>query len=346
MQHAIFLAHFRSHRNMATARPSRWQNGELNAAYRPNLASPSSSINVTAPPADRTAVLRGLQPATPATFRPEHPPRVRPRALPYVHSSILSTCNMPRFQVPVPKCVTVAFPPVPVHSARAHQRACALREALANAKDDQVENWLRLSRKAATHSHLVAGLLRSSSADARLARLVRANAPSTLSAYLRMWSHWEKFTEALGASPFLHPDHVLLDFLALRAKGRLSTAQGWVKSLAKKLELLELKASSSTSLVTAYTISPETVARRESAPLPLSFVIWLETQVLDNSASAAHRLRCGSLLVCVFASLRWSDALWSSPFEIYLSQGALIGSAARDAMDHSARSVFAGSPLV
>ena len=183
--------------------------------------------------------------------------------------------------------------------------------------NEQVSAWLVLSRRASSHSELVAGLLQSAQANAHLARLVRMNAPSTLCSYLRMWLQWETFAEA--TCPFEPPEFLLLDFFSLHARGRLCSAQGWIKALrfvANKLVLEILRQILYTPAVSAYALATETVPRRESAPLPLSFVIWLEVQVLDVLASAAHRLRCGALLTCVFASSRWSDALWSSPSQI------------------------------
>jgi hypothetical protein len=61
-------------------------------------------------------------------------------------------------------------------------------------------------------------------------------------------------------------------------------------------------------IIKSYTVPSELVLRKEAAPLPLSFVVFLETQILRDQGTAADRLIMGCLLVLVWSSLRWSDA--------------------------------------
>ena len=70
---------------------------------------------------------------------------------------------------------------------------------------------------------------------------------------------------------------------------------------------------------------------RESLPLSLSFVVWLEQSVLDPSTSPAQVLRLGFVLVCVWASLRWGDSLWVPPalVQYQISVHALVGTSVR-----------------
>ena len=55
--------------------------------------------------------------------------------------------------------------------------------------------------------------------------------------------------------------------------------------------------------------------RREAPPLALDFVLYLEQLVLRSGTPAVERIWAGSFLVCIWSSLRFSDAqhvCWSS----------------------------------
>ena len=124
----------------------------------------------------------------------------------------------------------------------------------------------------------------------------------------------------------------MCDFLITHCKGQLGSAVGWLKALrfvSFRLEVPSLKSVLQSEAVRAFGKSVNIVQRRETAPFPLSFVIWLERQVLDASQTAAQRIRCGFLLVCVFASLRWSDAQWSPPSFLHCERQAMLGTAVR-----------------
>ena len=64
---------------------------------------------------------------------------------------------------------------------------------------------------------------------------------------------------------------------------------------------------------------------KEAAPLPLSFVVFLETQILRDQGTAADRLLMGCLLVLVWSSLRWSDATWVSPSSLSIEDDTIRG---------------------
>ena len=48
--------------------------------------------------------------------------------------------------------------------------------------------------------------------------------------------------------------------------------------------------------------------KRESVPLPLAFILWLETCILFDYWSSHKVVLAGAVLLCVYASLRFSDA--------------------------------------
>ena len=163
-------------------------------------------------------------------------------------------------------------------------------------------------------------------------RLVQANAPSTLSNYLGRWKQWQSFCDVQSVDSWSPSVSFMCDFLITHCKGQLGSAVGWLKALrfvSFRLEVPTLKSVLQSEAVRAFGKSVNIVQRRETAPFPLSFVIWLERQVLDASQTAAQRIRCGFLLVCVFASLRWSDAQWSPPSFLHCERQASLGTAVR-----------------
>ena len=54
--------------------------------------------------------------------------------------------------------------------------------------------------------------------------------------------------------------------------------------------------------------------RKESIPLPLAFVVWLETRILMDAFDVCTTVFAGSVLLCIWGSLRFSDVqhvIWS-----------------------------------
>ena len=161
-----------------------------------------------------------------------------------------------------------------------------------------------------------------------LAKMVSSYAPSTLAAYLSKWRHWLRFASACNVNPYEPSIDLLLDFLATNSRGKLQTATTWIKSLrfiSRKAQLDSLRSVLHSDLVSAYGRSGSIVERRESAPLPLSFVIFLERRVLDSSLSSQQRIIAGAFLLCIFASLRFSDALWCPPGRLSITGECLLG---------------------
>ena len=48
--------------------------------------------------------------------------------------------------------------------------------------------------------------------------------------------------------------------------------------------------------------------RKEAVPLPLAFVLWLETELVFERLSRPEAVFAGSVLLCIWCSLRFSDA--------------------------------------
>ena len=64
-------------------------------------------------------------------------------------------------------------------------------------------------------------------------------------------------------------------------------------------------------------------------PHSLSFVVHLESCLLKDIGTPADRLLMGSILVLVWSSLRWSDALWVSPCGLVEDSDIIRGVAAK-----------------
>ncbi|CAE7245691.1 unnamed protein product [Symbiodinium sp. CCMP2456] len=157
--------------------------------------------------------------------------------------------------------------------------------------------------------------------------MVSAFAPSTLAAYLSKWRHWLRFASASEISPYIPDINILLDFLATNSRGRLQTATTWIKAMrfvSRRANLDALRSALHSDVVSAYARSGSIVERRESAPLPLSFVLFLERRVLDCSISIQQRVLAGAFLLCIFASLRFSDALWCPPARLCITGDCLL----------------------
>ena len=85
----------------------------------------------------------------------------------------------------------------------------------------------------------------------------------------------------------------------------------------------------SSQFVKAYNHPQDPQPRKEAAPLPLSFVVWMERMVLDTNKDVKLRFLCGSFLVCVWSSLRFSDLQWCEPSNIHADPGLIRGMAVR-----------------
>ncbi|CAE7402317.1 unnamed protein product [Symbiodinium sp. CCMP2456] len=173
----------------------------------------------------------------------------------------------------------------------------------------------------------------SSNPEAHMCRSIAKFAPSTLERYFEQWSSWSRHCEHAGFHSASPPPGFLPDWIASRASAQgLATAP--LKALAwmcKTAGLPSLRDSLSSPLCRAFAVASAPAEHRESLPLSLSFVVWLEQSVLDPHTSPAQVLRLGFVLVCVWASLRWGDSIWVPParLQYQLSAQALVGVSVR-----------------
>ena len=94
----------------------------------------------------------------------------------------------------------------------------------------------------------------------------------------------------------------LVDWIHSQARGRVYAALHSIKALrfvSKKMMLNRLCDLLFSDLVKAYSVPTEAAERRETAPLPLSFVVYLERVVIDGNQSVLRRLQCGFMLLAI-----------------------------------------------
>lgn len=200
-------------------------------------------------------------------------------------------------------------------------------------KEQHHQEWLHLLETAGDASDLVKATRDSPSDVVHRSRVIAKFAPSTLAAYFRCWNHWVDFCLLHDASPYHPPTVLLADFLQVssqRSALGVATAQSrallWITKYAG---FPLLKQALEAPIARAYTIPTEVAPRKEAAPLPLSFVVHLESCLLKDTGTPADRLLMGSILVLVWSSLRWSDALWVSPCDLVEDSDIIRGVAAK-----------------
>ena len=187
-------------------------------------------------------------------------------------------------------------------------------------KEQHHVEWLRILEVAADDSDLVKATRDSDNVMLHRARVIAKFSPSTLASYFRCWHQWTAFCKCHVANPHQPPVVLLADFLQVSSKrSALGVATAHSRALtwmSKYAGFPILKQALEAPITRAYTIPSEVVPRKEAAPLPLSFVVYLESCILKDMGTPADRLLMGSILALIWASLRWSDALWVSPGDL------------------------------
>jgi hypothetical protein len=317
---------------------NRWEHGHLSSQYKP----PSlfvSALGGLPPPALRKRAL----PQTPT--RCEGLQYLQPTNL-AVHSS--SFVSQLRVHVQSTSGQRSSDEQFGVHADHCLSKPLDLPQSLVRAttsdsttmlslhqqlKEQHHLEWLHLLEKAGDASDLVKATRESASDAVHRSRVIAKFAPSTLAAYFRSWNHWVDFCQLHDASPYHPPTVPLADFLQVSSKRsalRVATAQSralvWISKYAG---FPLLKEALEAPITRAYTIPTEVAPRKEAAPSPLSFVVHLESCLLKDIGTPADRPLMGSILVLVWSSLRWSDALWVSPCGLVEDSDIIRGVAAK-----------------
>ena len=231
--------------------------------------------------------------------------------------------------VPMSRMMCADMPVVRTPLAAKNQQgpSQSMQQAWSAAKSALDQQWLDILLGMGSCSGLVTATESSRHVVDHRLRVISKFAPSTMQSYFRIWQRWQDFAKQLGSCPF-QPDHVFLaDFLAEHAHGPLGVATAYHKGLswvARHAQLPDLFQALQSSVCKAYLQSSVISEKRESAPLPLSFVVFLEKKILAKDASNCDILQLGALLFLIWSSLRWSDALWVDPKTITIQQHALF----------------------
>ena len=301
---------------------NRWDQGVLSSQYRPpslhigalgGLAPPSIRKRELPPPTSTCAGFHYSQPAKlqchSRAFQAQlavQPPQGGVSEhhnkpwLPQAEFSLSAPLDLPN-------CVAKLGPSDTTTMLALHQQL----------KEQHHIEWLRILEVAGDASDLVKTTRNSANVMAHRARVIAKFSPSTLASYFRCWFQWVDFCKCHDTDPHQPPLVLLADFLQVSSRGSaLGVATAHSRALtwmAKYAGFPSLKQALDAPITRAYTIPSEVVPRKEAAPLPLSFVVYLETCILKDLGTPADHLIMGSILVLVWASLRWSDALWVTP---------------------------------
>ena len=307
----------------APAPACRWRDGSSAPKYRPSAAlqcGPYAPVSGPSRPPYRPPLLLE-DPVAPPAVRPSFssallgPPAFSPAGPVLVGHRPPSLTTAPG---PTPTFLSVGSP---------HSVSDSMATLTGKAKLCLADQWADILSQLGSASVLFQEA--SATRDPNLRHPVLRFAPSTLQRYLADWISWHTFCLAVSADPSNPPPGTLPDWLSVRAsKQGPSRALCW---MARVAGLPCLQARLQLSIVRAFATATAPSERRESLPLPLSFVIWLERRVADPSAPPSEALFLGFLLIAVWASLRWGDLLWIPPDRLHLQLAhlAVLGTALR-----------------
>ena len=304
----------------------------------PNRWSPlgySSSYRPFAPPLGypKPCVLARSVPYKPPCLpeRPLPPPAPKPSFrsanVPPCLDAPATQCKRPA-PVPLPVPVTA-----PISSVRLPSDETASDQCMASLLSQAVtilgREWLSLLSALNTDSDLFTEASQSSNPQALMLRVVQRFAPSTLERYFAEWQLWIGYCRESQLNPACPPPGALPDWLHSRAS-RQGLALGPVRALTwfgKHAGLPHLLAAVHSPMAKSFLSPTNPSERRESLPLPLSFLVWLERLVLNPATTPADVLFYGAVLTCTWASLRWADALWLPPARLtsLVEKGAIAG---------------------
>ncbi|CAE7541569.1 unnamed protein product, partial [Symbiodinium microadriaticum] len=270
--------------------PRRWADGRPNSAYRPRGFAEVRPGRAPCSPALRVPVSSATSSPTPPPLWSASPAPPVPRGTLPAHLSplvprvpFLSASGLPPdVRVKPVSPSSVHFPPVAVPAPRAGA-PCSTAGRVQSAMLVLSARWVAILRSLSSASALFLDCQASSDPETHMTRSIAKFAPSTLERYLEQWSSWSRHCELAGVNPAAPPPGFLPDWIASRASSQgLATAP--LKSLAwmcKTAGLPALRDALSSPLCRAFAVASAPSEHRESLPLSLSFVVWLEQSVLD-----------------------------------------------------------------
>ena len=304
--------------------PNRWSSLGYSSSYRP-----------VAPPLGypKPCVLARSVPYKLPSL-PEHPlpppapkPTFRPATVPACVDAPATQCKRPAPVVPAtPVATSSTCVRLPSDETTSDQCMASL---LTQAVTVLGREWLSFLSALNTDSDLFTEASQSSNPQALMLRVVQRFTPSTLERYFAEWRLWTGYCSESQLNPACPPPGALPDWLHSRASHQ-GLAMGPVRALTwfgKQAGLPHLLAAVHSPMAKSFMSPTNPSERRESLPLPLSFVVWLERLVLNPATTPADVLFYGAVLTCTWASLRWADALWLPPARLLtlVDKGAIVG---------------------
>ena len=174
-------------------------------------------------------------------------------------------------------------------------------------------------------SELWLGIRDSPAQTSHTHQILLALAHTTLSKYLRCVAAFLDWLQSFACSLLDIAWPCLADYLYAarrsasedRASNRLppTTAIKALRWFARVAQISSLQAAMHAPLVGSYALPGAARDRREAYPLPMSLVCEWERKICRPACPLPLLLWLGAALLCVHASLRWSDAMrveWSS----------------------------------
>ena len=280
---------------------------------------------------------------------PEHPlpppvpkPTFRPASVPACVDAPATQCKRP----------APAFPALPVSTSSTRVRLPSdettsdqcMASLLTQAVTVLGREWLSFLSSLSTDSDLFTEASQSANPQVLMLRVVQRFAPSTLERYFAEWRLWTGYCSESQLNPACPHPGALPAWLHSRASHQ-GLAMGPIRALTwfgKQAGLPHLLAAVHSPMAKSFLSPTNPSERRESLPLPLSFVVWLERLVLNPATTPADVLFYGAVLTCTWASLRWADALWLPPARLLtlVDKGAIVGVCLRKPLRGPCRSHF------
>ena len=213
----------------------------------------------------------------------------------------------PRMHIPVPKQVSGMQLRPPRAPPPRDVKAAVDKAIPASA----LSLWHELCEALMLVSPVLQQCAQCSSPSEATAKLLSLVAPSTAARYLQSFVRLQKALEELGVPCVtqVEPHHVLdALFILDRSKSdALSCVPNVLKAARWVFKILDLDVSSLyCPLIRALEVRPIR-DRREAVPLLLAMVVALERIAMNTSEDGALRIFTGSVLVLLWASLRFSD---------------------------------------
>ena len=158
-------------------------------------------------------------------------------------------------------------------------------------------------------------------------------AGSTLETYWRGWHKWVVYCHANDHPPGHGSIVRVADFLVLVLEGDWSSAsRGSISAIvrgmdfaARRLMMPEMTWTMKSPIIQGYLKESAPTSHTEAPPFPACAVGILERLILKDKLEPSGVLVVGFFLLCIYAGLRYSDAMNTKPTDLFVSGWILRG---------------------